>query len=126
MTAGLGLHYASFAALGLVNQFLPACVLGFISFAAFYVSLVSLHTARDSGTHPSVRGRVYGTVAAVITLPAIASMLIGGYLAQRIGVNWIVLSSGLLALVSLLVINRIFSPSRLQSHVETSLANQVI
>lgn len=126
MTAGLGLHYVAFAALGLVNQFLPACVLGFLSFAAFYAALVSIHTMRDAGTHSSVRGRVYGTVTAIITLPAIASMLAGGYLAQRTGANWIILSAGLLALVSLLVINRIFSPYRRQDRAESSAANQVI
>jgi MFS family permease len=126
MTVGLGLHFASFAMLGLVGQFQYACVLGFISFAAFYASLVSLHTLRDAGTHPSVRGRVYGTVTAIITLPAIVSMLVGGYLAQRIGANWIVLCAGLLSLVSLLVINRIFSPGSLQNRAETSSANQVI
>jgi MFS family permease len=126
MTAGLGLHYASFSALGLVNQFLPACVLGFFSFIAFYAALVSIHTMRDAGTQPSVRGRVYGTVTAIITLPAILSMLAGGYLAQRVGVNVILISAGMLALVSLLVINRIFSPARLQNLVEPSPATPVI
>ncbi|BCY16402.1 hypothetical protein hrd7_02510 [Leptolinea sp. HRD-7] len=126
MTVGLGLHYASFAALGLVNQFLPACALGFFSFAAFYASLVSLHTMRDAGTHLSVRGRVYGTVAAIITLPAIVSMLTGGYLARYVGANWIVLSAGLLALISLLVINRIFFSGCLQNRVETYPADQVV
>jgi MFS family permease len=106
MTFGLGLHYVSFAALGLVHQYELACVLGFISFAAFYAALVSLHTLRDAGTHPSIRGQVYGTVTALITLPAIVSILAGGYLAERVGVNWILLAAGVLALVSLLVINR--------------------
>jgi MFS transporter, DHA3 family, macrolide efflux protein len=106
MTFGLGLHYVTFAALGLVHQYELACVLGFISFAAFYAALVSLHTLRDAGTHSSIRGQVYGTVTALITLPAIVSMLAGGYLAERVGVNWILLAAGVLALVSLLMINR--------------------
>lgn len=114
MTAGLSLHYASFAALGLVRQYPLACILGFMSFAAFYASLVSLHTLRDSGTDPAIRGQVYGTVTALITLPAIASMLAGGYLAERFDVNWILLAAGSFALVSLLVINRT-SPKEIQT-----------
>jgi MFS family permease len=110
MTSGLSLHYITFATLGLVNRYDLACVLGFISFAAFYASLVSLHTLRDAGTHPSVRGRVYGTVTALITLPAIVSMVAGGYLAERFDVNWILIAAGSLAFVSLVVINRTRSP----------------
>ena len=112
ITVGLSLHYATFAALGLITRYEIACVLGFISFAAFYASLVSIHTTRDAGTRSAIRGRVYGTVTAIITLPALASMLAGGYLAQQFSANMILFSAGLLALVSLFVINRLFSTNR--------------
>lgn len=104
LTGGLALHYVTFAALGLIRQFYPACVVGFVSFAAFYAALVFIHTARDTGTPPAVRARVYGTVTAIITFPAIVSMLAGGYLAGHVGANWILLAAGLLALASQVII----------------------
>ncbi len=125
ITAGLCVHYAAFAALGLVNRYDIACVLGFFSFAAFYASLVSIHTTRDAGTQPAIRGRVYGTVTAIITLPALISMLAGGYLAQQYSANMILLSAGLLSLASLLVINRLFSMNRETVRAQTVSLDQM-
>lgn len=102
---GLSLHYATFAALGLINQFAAACLVVFISFMVFYATLVSMHTLRDRATQSAIRGRVYGAVTALITPPAIVSMLVGGYLVEMVGVNWIFLLSGGLAVASLVGIS---------------------
>ena len=115
---GLCVHYSTFAALGLTNQFYPACVVVLISFSTFYATLVCMHTIRDRETQSSIRGRVYGTVSALLGPPAIISMIVGGYLAERVGVNWILLYAGILAMISLAGINLM-----MQSQIKTFRAN---
>lgn len=114
ITYGLCLHYGTFAALGLTRQYSAACLVIFISFIAFYATLVCMHTVRDRETHSSIRGRVYGTVTALLNPPAILSMLVGGYLAERISVNWVLLSAGVLALFSLAAMTLLMRPARTQ------------
>jgi MFS family permease len=102
---GLCLHYGTFAALGVINQIAAAYLLIFLSFLIFYATLVSMHTLRDISTMSSIRGRVYGSVTAIITPPAVVSMLAGGYLAELVGVQWILLIAGILAVISLVGIS---------------------
>ena len=99
---GLGLHYASFAVLGLTDQLWLACGIVFFSFFAFYGTLVHMHTLRDRHTPSELRGRVYGMVTALNTPSTIISMLVGGALVRVIGVNRVLFIAGMLAVVSLL------------------------
>ena len=57
-----------------------------LSFAVFYAALVSIHTLRDQSTQASIRGSVYGSVLGLLTPAGICSMLIGGYMAEKLGV----------------------------------------
>lgn len=111
---GLSLHYASFILLGLLHNFYSALIIVFLGYIVFYATLVGLHSLRDKATQSDMRGRVYGSVTAIMTPPAIVSMLAGGYLASQFGVEKILIGAGLSALVSfyLLYLSNGFSFSR--------------
>ena len=101
---GLLLHYACFTLLGLLRDFPTALGVAFLGYVIFYATLVGLHSLRDRSTRIDMRGRVYGSVTAVLTPPAILSMLGGGYLADAWGVENVLVGAGLLAIGSLLLI----------------------
>jgi DHA3 family macrolide efflux protein-like MFS transporter len=98
---GLTVHYASFVLLGFVDAFLIATAAVFGGYVFFYAALVGLHSLRDLATAPDIRGRVYGSVTAVLTPAAIVSMLAGGYLAGRFGADKVLAGAGLVALATL-------------------------
>lgn len=99
--AGLTVHYASFALLGYIDSFPLAAATVFCSYVFFYAALVGIHSLRDLATAADLRGRVYGSVTAVLTPAAIVSMLVGGYLAGNIGVDKVLAGAGLIALGTL-------------------------
>lgn len=98
---GLSLHYASFILLGLCRDYGTALAIVFLSYLVFYVTLVGLHCVRDRTTLAEIRSSAYGTVTAILTPAAIASMLAGGYLASLFGAPGVLAAAGLLALASL-------------------------
>jgi len=104
IAAGLGLHYASFAALGLCRNYYWTLVIIFASYMVFYMALVGMHSVRDRITQFEIRSSAYGTVTAVLTPAAIISMLAGGYLSNRFGSAAVLSGAGLLALISLFII----------------------
>ena len=104
IAAGLGLHYASFAALGLCRNYYWTLVIIFASYMVFYMTLVGMHSVRDRITQFEIRSSAYGTVTAVLTPAAIISMLAGGYLSNRFGSAAVLSGAGLLALISLFII----------------------
>lgn len=97
---GMSLHYVSFIVLGLLRNFNIALLVILLGYVAFYSTLVGLHSLRDKATQVDMRGRVYGSVSAILTPPAIVSMLAGGYLANEFGVENVFIGAGILALVS--------------------------
>ncbi|MDR7868973.1 MAG: MFS transporter [Sporomusaceae bacterium] len=99
--AGLTVHYASFVLLGFVPSFLLATATVFGGYVFFYAALVGIHALRDRGTAANLRGRVYGSVTAILTPAAIVSMLAGGYLAGRFGADKVLAGAGLVALATL-------------------------
>lgn len=101
ITWGMSLHYASFLILGICDSYSVAMATMFVSFGVFYASVVGVHSLRDIVTPLSIRGRVYGSVTALLTPAAIASMVCGGYLANTLGVEKVMMGGGILALVSL-------------------------
>jgi MFS family permease len=102
---GLLLHYACFTILGVLHDFKAALAVAFWGYVTFYATLVGLHSLRDNATRIDMRGRVYGSVTAFLTPPAIFSMLAGGYLSDLFGVNRVLLGAGGLAMVSFLLIS---------------------
>jgi predicted MFS family arabinose efflux permease len=111
---GISVHYASFILLGLLHDFYAALIIVFLGFIAFYIALVGLHSLRDKATQIDMRGRVYGSVTAIMTPPAIVSMLAGGYLTTQFGVEKVLIGAGILALMSfyLLYLSNGFSSTR--------------
>lgn len=97
---GISLHYASFMLLGILQTFYLALAVIFVSYVVFYATLVGLHSSRDKATAIDIRGRVYGSVTAFMTPPAIISMLAGGYLANTFGPEKVLLGAGFLGLLS--------------------------
>ena len=98
---GLAAHYTSFACLGISRSFPVSLALVTISFAFFYATIVSTHSLRDQGTPIEYRGRVYGSIVAILTPAALVSFLAGSYLAGIFGVEKVLIGAGGLALVSL-------------------------
>lgn len=101
---GFGLHYASFIALGFCSNYYWALGIIFFSYLVFYITIVGVHTTRDKVTPFQIRSSAYGTVTAILTPPAIVSMLVGGYFAGRYGASVVLISAGALALLSLCII----------------------
>lgn len=101
---GLTVHYASFTFLGLVDSFALATAAVFGSYVFFYAALVGLHSLRDLATAADIRGRVYGSVTAILTPAAIVSMLAGGYLAGRFGAGKVLAGAGMAALATLYIL----------------------
>ncbi len=102
--AGLSLHYASFAALGMCKNYYLSLAIIAASYMVFYITLVTMHSVRDQVTAVGIRGSVYGTVTTLLTPPAILSMLAGSYLTDQFSVSAVLFASGLCAMVSLFLI----------------------
>lgn len=95
---GLGLHFLSFALLGLVTSYAGAVALLVAGSFALYAAAIVVHARRDAATEVGSRGRVYGSNTTLQTLPSLLSMLAAGVLADRFGVAPLFLVSGLMAL----------------------------
>lgn len=104
IAVGLSLHYGSFAVLALCNDYLAALEIVFLSYMVFYATIVGLHSVRDRITPAAIRANAYGTVTAILTPPAIVSMIAGGYLANRFGVAAVLAGAGVFAFLSLRLI----------------------
>lgn len=113
---GLCLHYASFIALGLCTDYYLALGIIFSSYLIFYMTLVGIHTVRDRITPSEIRASAYGTVTAILTPPAIISMLAGGYFASRFDAAAVLIGIGVLALLSLCVIPVFSAEKKLLSY----------
>lgn len=107
---GVSVHYASFIALGFVQNYYLALAIAFLSYAAFYMTLVGIHSARDNEAPSAIRSSAYGTVTAILTPATILSMLLGGYLANHFSASAILIGAGVLALCSLYAV--VFGVSR--------------
>lgn len=97
---GMSLHYVSFMLLGVIHNYFLALSVVILSYVIFYATLVGIHSIRDKTTRVDLRGRVYGSVTAILTPAAIISMLLGGYLANSFGVENVFIYAGASALVS--------------------------
>jgi predicted MFS family arabinose efflux permease len=104
IAGGLSLHYASFALLGLCGNYNLSLFIVFISYAIFYMTLVTLHSVRDRITPSEIRASAYGTTTAILTPAAILSTLAGGALTNQFSVTGVLFFAGISALVSLIII----------------------
>ncbi len=111
---GLSIHYASFIILGLLHNLQIALVVVFVSYVIFYITVVSLHSQRDMASQVEVRGRVYGSVTAILTPPAIISMLLGGYLANLLGVEKVLIGAGVLGMFAIGFLHLIYNADQVK------------
>ncbi|HWQ08131.1 MAG TPA: MFS transporter [Holophaga sp.] len=102
---GLGLHFLSFALLGLVKSYAATVTLLVAGSFALYVAAIVVHAKRDEVTDLAIRGRVYGSNTTLQAIPSLLSMLVAGVLADRFGVAPIFFVSGLMALAVLAVVS---------------------
>ncbi len=102
LLCGLSVHYLSFCLLGIFNSYYLAIVILIISYASLYMSVVSVHTIRDNTIKSDLRGRVIGSVTAIVAAPAIISMIAGGFLAEQYGVQNVFICVGILGFLSLI------------------------
>ena len=112
MAFGLPVHYLFFALLGLIDILWAGLLIGFIGFAVFYATLVQLHSLRDYAASAEKRGQIYGTVTAITTLPAIVSILGGGFLADVFGVGPVIAGAGFLSFLAYITISLFFRKHR--------------
>lgn len=101
MLWGLSFHFLSFTFLGVINSYYVAIVTQIISYALLYMSIVGTHTIRDTAVKAGMRGRVMGSITAIVAPPAIISMIAGSYLAERFGVENVLICAGLLGFLTL-------------------------
>jgi len=94
---GLGLHFASYAALGFLQSF-PLAIADLAAGGfALYASAVCFHARRDAATELATRGRVFGANTTIQTIPTLASLALGSLLADRFGPAPVYAVGGLLA-----------------------------
>jgi MFS family permease len=99
--AGLGIHFASLAALGALPSFPAALACLAIGSLALYAASVVLHAMRDSAAELATRGRVYGANTAIQTTAQMLSMIAGSLCADLFGAGPVFLAGGAAALAAL-------------------------
>lgn len=98
---GLAFSYLSFALLPVFKNFLFALMLIGLSNLFFYIAHVAIHSDIQQITPNEIRGKVFASSPTLLIPIALISIFIATPLADRVGVEWVFLVSGLLALVTL-------------------------
>ncbi len=100
MIVGINMHFACVAALGLITDYSLALATAAFANLVLYCAAVAVHSIRDSATNNERRGRVYGCITALTAPPALISVLVGGFLADRWGVRPVFAMGGITAIVA--------------------------
>lgn len=98
---GLGVSYLFFALLPISTDFLAALILIGLSNLSFYVAHVAIHTRIQRVTPDDIRGVVFASSPTLLLPVGVVSMLVASPLADKLGVHWVFVASGFLALVTL-------------------------
>jgi MFS transporter, DHA3 family, macrolide efflux protein len=98
---GLGASYLFFAFLPISKNFLFALIIIGLSNLFFYIAHVAIHSDIQQITPNEIRGKVFASSPTLLIPIALISIFIATPLADRVGVEWVFLVSGLLALVTL-------------------------
>lgn len=106
---GLSLYYLMLIAVGLIPVFEIALAIITVAQAIFFATVVSIHSVRDNATPVEYRGRVYGCITAIVTPPALVSMLLGSYLAEPFGAANVIVGSAVLGFLSLFMVHAWFT-----------------
>jgi hypothetical protein len=98
---GLAFSYLSFAPLPVFKNFLFALILIGLSNLFFYIAHVAIHSDIQQITPNEIRGKVFASSPTLLIPIALIFIFIATPLADRVGVEWVFLVSGLLALVTI-------------------------
>ena len=99
--AGLGASYLLFALLPLSGGYLFALILIGLSNLFFYIAHVAIHSDIQKLTPDEIRRIVFASPPSLIIPVGLVSIVIATPLADRLGVQWVFLFTGLLALLPL-------------------------
>jgi MFS family permease len=103
----LGASYLFFALLPVSKNFLLALLLIGLSNLSFYVALVAIHSDVQQFTPNDMRGKVFASAPTIFVPIGLISILIASPLADRVGVEWVFLFSGMMALITLPWVGRL-------------------
>jgi len=98
---GLGASYLLFALMSLSQSYLFALILIGLSNLFFFIAHVAIHSDIQKVTPNEIRGSVFASSPTLLIPVGLISLLIATPLADTVGVQWIFLFTGLLALSTL-------------------------
>jgi DHA3 family macrolide efflux protein-like MFS transporter len=98
---GLGASYLLFALMPLSQSYLFALVLIGLSNLFFFIAHVAIHSDIQRVTTDEIRGSVFASSPTLLVPIGLISLLIATPLADMVGVQWVFLFTGLLALLTL-------------------------
>jgi DHA3 family macrolide efflux protein-like MFS transporter len=98
---GLGASYLLFALMALSQSYLFALILIGLSNLFFFIAHVAIHSDVQRVTPNEIRGSVFASSPTLLIPVGLISILIATPLADMVGVQWIFLFTGLLALSTL-------------------------
>jgi len=98
---GLGASYLFFSLLPIFQNFLFALLLIGLSNLFFYIAHVAIHADIQEMTPDEIRGKVFASSPTLLIPIGLVSIFIATPLADKVGVQWVFLSSGLMALATL-------------------------
>lgn len=98
---GLGVSYLLFALLPISKNYLIAFLLIGLSNLFFYIAHVAIHADIQRVTPDHMRGKVFGSTPTILIPIGLISIFIATPVADKVGVEWVFLFSGLLALITL-------------------------
>ncbi|PKN30945.1 MAG: hypothetical protein CVU64_00910 [Deltaproteobacteria bacterium HGW-Deltaproteobacteria-21] len=98
---GLGISYLLFAILPISQSYLLALILIGLSNLFFYIAHVAIHSDIQKVTPNEIRGKVFASSPTLLIPIGLVSILIATPLADTVGVQWVFLCSGFMALVTL-------------------------
>jgi MFS transporter, DHA3 family, macrolide efflux protein len=101
---GMTVYFALTGGLGLISSYPLALADVVAANFALYVVAVAVHSARDRLIPADCRGRIIGSNTLITAVPALVSMLLGGWLADMFGVRAVFVGGGLLAVVGAAII----------------------
>jgi DHA3 family macrolide efflux protein-like MFS transporter len=98
---GLGVSYLLFAVMPLSQSYVFALVLIGLSNLFFFIANVAIHSDIQRVTPNEIRGSVFASSPTLLIPVGLISILIATPLADTVGVQWVFLFTGLLALLTL-------------------------
>ena len=102
---GLGASYLFFALLPISTYFPLVLLLIGLSNLFFFIAVVAIHSEIQQVTPDEVRGKVFASSPTLLIPVGLVSIILASPLADKVGVGWVFFVSGILALLSLPLLN---------------------